>query len=131
MLHNHFHLRHRILDPASARYYDPTYNEKRLWSARLLSQFLLEDAILISIDESNFRSSSHSKGKWTFVPGKVNVRNLLRGEPITESKFPLNDDNDSDIPVNDAELNGESMSEQRNTKVPKRCSIEMIRPKRK
>ena len=37
ILNRHFHMRYRLLDPASSKYYDPTYNEKRLWTARLLS----------------------------------------------------------------------------------------------
>ena len=36
-LRRHFHLRYKSLAPAMVRYVDPTFNEKRLWAARLLA----------------------------------------------------------------------------------------------
>jgi hypothetical protein len=53
-----FHLKFASLNKANLKYRDPTYNEKRKWVSRLLSQFMKEDALIISIDESNFRSDS-------------------------------------------------------------------------
>ena len=41
---------------SNLKYRDPAYNEKRLWISRMLSQFMLEDAVIITVDESNFRS---------------------------------------------------------------------------
>ena len=37
MLKRHFHLRYKAVSPALVRYIDPTYNERRLWLARLLA----------------------------------------------------------------------------------------------
>jgi len=37
MLKRHFHLKYKAVSPAMVRYIDPTYNEKRLWTARLLA----------------------------------------------------------------------------------------------
>jgi hypothetical protein len=68
LMKSRFHLKFRAASPAMVRFLDPTYNEKRLWVSRLLAQFILEDALIISIDESNFRSDSFSKRKWTFAP---------------------------------------------------------------
>ena len=49
-------MRYGKTQAANVRYRDPTFNDKRLWVSRLLAQFLVEDAIIISVDESNFRS---------------------------------------------------------------------------
>ena len=56
MLRRHFHLKYGSYDKANVKYRDSTYNEKRLWTSRLLAQFLSEDALIISVDESNIRS---------------------------------------------------------------------------
>jgi hypothetical protein len=53
-----FNLKYQRLDKANTKYRDPEYNEKRLWVSRLMAQFLREDVIIISIDESNFKSDS-------------------------------------------------------------------------
>ena len=66
------------------RFLDPTYNEKRLWVSRLLAQFLLEGDLIISIDESNFRSDSFSKRKWTFAPKVGTVSQLLHGTQLEQ-----------------------------------------------
>jgi hypothetical protein len=34
---NDFHLRYKKLNTANFKYLDPTYNEKRLWTSRLLA----------------------------------------------------------------------------------------------
>ena len=50
-----FKLKYCRLDKANTQYRNAKYNEKRLWVSRLLSQFILEKAVIIAIDESNFR----------------------------------------------------------------------------
>lgn len=60
------------------RYLDPTYNEKRLWVSRLLAQFHKEGAVIISIDESNFRVDSFPKRKWVLEARMDRVNDLLR-----------------------------------------------------
>ena len=57
-----FNLKYKRVEKANVRYRDPEYNEKRLWISRLVAQFMKEDVILISIDESNFRHDA--------LPGK-------------------------------------------------------------
>jgi hypothetical protein len=54
--------------PANARYCDPSFEEKRLWIARLLTHYLmeLENTVIISIDESNFRSRLGPERRWRF-----------------------------------------------------------------
>jgi hypothetical protein len=66
MMKEKFHLKFSAQEQANAKYRDPTYNEKRLWTARLASQFLIEDALIISIDESNFRHDTIPKKSWQF-----------------------------------------------------------------
>ena len=56
ILKNTFHLKYATLDKQNLKYRDPTYNAKRIWISRLLAQFLQEQMIVISVDESNFRS---------------------------------------------------------------------------
>jgi hypothetical protein len=46
------------------RYQDPTFDHNRLWVSRLLSQFLLDGALIISIDESHIRHDSRKQYQW-------------------------------------------------------------------
>ena len=46
------------MNTANLKYRDPTFNDKRLWVSRLLAQFLFEDALKITVDESDFRSDT-------------------------------------------------------------------------
>jgi hypothetical protein len=64
MLRKRYHLNLKRLNPADFRYKDPYYNEKRLWVSRLLAQFLLDGALLVSVDESNFRMDAFKKYSW-------------------------------------------------------------------
>ena len=66
ILRKRYHLNFKQLDGATFRYRDPLYDEKRLWVSRLLAQFMLDGALLISIDESNFRADSLKGFSWQF-----------------------------------------------------------------
>ena len=68
LLKNVYHLNFRKLDAASFRYRDPFYDEKRLWVSRLLAQFQLDGALIISIDESGFRMDASVGKRWQFHP---------------------------------------------------------------
>ena len=61
-----FNLRYLCNDRANTKYRDPAYNEKRMWSSRIIAQFINEDAIIISIDESNFKSDCYPSKQWQF-----------------------------------------------------------------
>ena len=61
-----FQLKYKSLEKANVKYRDPLYNEKRLWVSRLLGQFLIDGAIIISIDESNFRHDALPLKQWQF-----------------------------------------------------------------
>ena len=61
-----FNLKYCRLDKANVKYRDPQYNEKRMWVSRLMVQFILEEVVLISIDESNFRHDSLPTKQWQF-----------------------------------------------------------------
>ena len=61
-----FHLKYSSLNKANLKYRDPTYNDKRIWVSRVLAQFLFEEALIISVDESNFRSDSLPNKQWQF-----------------------------------------------------------------
>ena len=56
ILKKDFNLRYRKLDGALVHYSDPQFEEKRIWVSRLLSQFLTDDALVISVDECHIRS---------------------------------------------------------------------------
>jgi hypothetical protein len=56
ILKTKFKLKYKKLEKSNIKYSDPLYNEKRLWVSKLLTMFLIEDAVIISVDESNFRS---------------------------------------------------------------------------
>lgn len=61
-----FHLRYGARPAAMPKYGDPMYNEKRLWVSRLLAQFLVENVVIVSIDECNFKSSNLTRQSWAF-----------------------------------------------------------------
>lgn len=55
ILKDDLHLHYRRYDFAMVRYNDPTFDHKRLWVSRLLAQFLSDNALIISVDESHLR----------------------------------------------------------------------------
>jgi hypothetical protein len=59
------------VEKANTKYRDPDYNEKRLWVCRLLAQFMIEDAVIISLDESNFKHSALPRKQWQFDSSKL------------------------------------------------------------
>jgi hypothetical protein len=59
-----FNLKFKRFDKANTKYIDSAYNEKRIWISRIVSQFLKEDAIIISIDESNYRHDDYPTKQW-------------------------------------------------------------------
>lgn len=66
VLRQDLHLRFLRYDSAMVRYQDPTFDLKRLWVSRLLSQFILDGALIISIDESHIRHDSRKQYQWQF-----------------------------------------------------------------
>jgi len=66
ILKSSFYLKFGKTSKANPKYRDPSFNEKRLWVSRLLAQFFAEDALIISIDESNFRSDYLPPKQWSF-----------------------------------------------------------------
>lgn len=63
-----YHLHYSKFDSSSYRYRDPTFNEKRLWICRMLSQLIHDKALVICVDESNFRTDSIKGMAWQFNP---------------------------------------------------------------
>jgi len=87
ILKQDFQLRYRRYDGATVRYKDPQFDEKRLWACRLLSQFLLDDALIISIDESHMRSDKAKQYQWQFLGSDRIVHQMMRqkvGLPVQE-----------------------------------------------
>ena len=72
-----FQLKYKSLEKANVKYRDPLYNEKRLWVSRLLAQFLIEDAVIISIDESNFRHDALPLKQWQFNQQSIAPKSRL------------------------------------------------------
>jgi len=66
VLRQDLNLRFLRYDSAMVRYQDPTFDHKRLWVSRLLSQLLLDGALIISIDESHIRHDSRKQYQWQF-----------------------------------------------------------------
>jgi len=58
ILREDLHLTYRRYDGATARYQDPSFDPKRQAVSRVLGQFLLDEALVISIDESHLRSDA-------------------------------------------------------------------------
>jgi len=63
-----FHLRYHKFNPANFKYRDPTFDEKRLWVSRILGQLSSQGWLVISVDESNFRSDTVNHRQWEFFP---------------------------------------------------------------
>ena len=72
-----FQLKYKSLEKANVKYRDPLYNEKRLWVSRLLAQFLIEDAVIVSIDESNFRHDALPLKQWQFNQQSIAPKSRL------------------------------------------------------
>jgi hypothetical protein len=64
ILRSKFKLKYKKLEKSNIKYSDPAYNEKRLWISKLLTMFMMEDALIISVDESNFRSDVIMNKQW-------------------------------------------------------------------
>ena len=62
--------RFRSYDGANAKYSDPQYDAKRCWVSRLLAQFLLEGAVVLSVDEAAFHATLPAGKRWK--AGKAN-----------------------------------------------------------
>ncbi|CDW90737.1 UNKNOWN [Stylonychia lemnae] len=80
ILNETFHLRYGHLQAANLKYRDPTYNNKRLWISRLLGQFIHDDFLIVSIDESNFRSDSLPSMQWEF--NQASLRRKCKAKEI-------------------------------------------------
>ena len=91
IMKNIFHLKYSRLNKANTKYRDPTYNEKRQWVSRLLTQFMSEDAIIISVDESNFRSDAFPPKQWQFDE-RLNHRSKSKQHPKKTLNTILADD---------------------------------------
>lgn len=77
MMKDTFNLRYKSLEKANLKYRDPAYNDKRLWVSRLLAQFISENSIIVSIDESNFRHDAIPNRQWQFNQSKLHLKPSL------------------------------------------------------
>ena len=64
LLKKEFQLRYRVANAANIRYNDVSFDEKRVWVSRLLAQFMLSGVVIVSIDESSFKSDSVIRRYW-------------------------------------------------------------------
>lgn len=64
ILKEKFQLRFLKYDGAVARYRDPLFNERRIWLSRIMAQLLCEDVLIVSIDETHFRSDIQMNKRW-------------------------------------------------------------------
>ena len=78
VLREDLHLCFLRYDSAMIRYQDPTFDCKRLWVSRILSQFLIDGALIISIDESHIRHDSQKQYQWQFYKKDHELRQVLR-----------------------------------------------------
>lgn len=83
--HRHF-LRMERLNPATFRYRDPFYDEKRLWFCRLITQFILDGALVVSIDETHFRHDAIKRRAWQFHPGSMDILKRARLQEATAKR---------------------------------------------
>ena len=88
VLKSTFHLKYGALQKANLKYRDPTYNDKRLWISKLLAQFLKDEAIVVSVDESNFRSDSLPSKQWQFN-SNIGCKEAKRCTPLKAKDFEV------------------------------------------
>ena len=70
ILRDTFFLRYKTSSGDLYRYNDPRFDNKRLWVSRLLAQFLSEEVIILSMDESSVKQEWLPKRTWQFQPSK-------------------------------------------------------------
>jgi hypothetical protein len=90
ILRKDFNLRFRASPPVLTRYLDPAYDEKRQWVSRLLTHFMQQGMVIVSVDESHIRADSFAKRQWRFAPPRVSATALLHG-PV-RSRGQLDED---------------------------------------
>jgi hypothetical protein len=84
-----FNLKYKTLDKANTKYRDSAFNEKRIWISRLVAQLLNEDAIIICIDESNFRHDALPGKQWQFDMNALQRSSLKRCHPSSRPALSL------------------------------------------
>jgi hypothetical protein len=67
---NNFHLNYIRVPPANARYEDPSFDEKRAWISRILANLFVDNYVIVSLDESSFKSSVGHNYRWRFDTNK-------------------------------------------------------------
>ena len=94
ILRKEFSLRFRPSPPVLTRYLDPAYDEKRQWVSRLLTHFMQQGMVIVSVDESHIRADSFAKRQWRFAPPRVSSAALLHGPARSQSQM-----DETDVPV--------------------------------
>lgn len=79
MMKETFSLKYASLEKANLKYRDPDYNKKRLWVSRLLGQLITDGAIIVSIDESNFKHDALPKKQWQFNQSRMQLNSTAEG----------------------------------------------------
>jgi hypothetical protein len=76
-----FQLRFRAANAANIKYNDVSFDDKRVWVSRLLSQFLLAGVVVVSIDESSFKQEGVAKRFWQASSKTIRELFSSRTEP--------------------------------------------------
>ena len=79
LLREKFAIRYTSIDKSNLKYRDPAFDEKRRWISKLVTQFLHDGLIIISLDESNFKHSCENRKGWEFKPNKKQFTDAHRG----------------------------------------------------
>ena len=64
ILRDKFRLKYKKVEPAMPRYLSPDFDEKRYYVSKFLAHMVIDDALLISIDESHFRNDDYKIRQW-------------------------------------------------------------------
>lgn len=64
ILRENFKLTFRANHAANIKYNDTEFDQKRVWVSRLLAQFLEQDILVVSIDESSFKQEGMPRSYW-------------------------------------------------------------------
>ena len=67
-------LTYKSFNAQNIRYRDQAFDLKRLWICRLVTQFMMQDVIILSIDESNFNWRSYKSMSWQ--PGRQSIKTM-------------------------------------------------------
>jgi hypothetical protein len=100
VLRGELNMRWRRFDPKDRSALHPMLGPKRAWVSRLVLRFLLEDALVISLDESSLALDTYSKKQWQ--PGAAIYLPLRQHQPTLRGSTAKRRQLRVEVPLSDS-----------------------------